>query len=98
MDRDRRWERTKRAYDAIVHARSELPRRRPRWRRSSGAYEREVTDEFIEPTVIGDYDGADDDEPVIFINFRPDRARQLTMALGEADFAEFDRGAARCWR
>ena len=47
---------------------------------------REITDEFIEPTVIGDYDGAAADEPVIFINFRPDRARQLTMALGDPDF------------
>ena len=59
-----------------------------------GLYEREVTDEFIEPTVIGDYDGAEPDEPFIFINFRPDRARQLTRALGEPDFDEFDRGGA----
>ena len=66
------------------------PRRR--WGRSRASYEREITDEFIEPTVIGDYDGAAADEPVIFINFRPDRARQLTMALGEPDFDEFDRG------
>ena len=52
-----------------------------------------MTDEFIEPTVIGDYDGVAADEPVIFINFRPDRARQLTMALGDPAFAEFDRGS-----
>ena len=71
-------------------------RRGPRapWRAIRDSYEREVTDEFIEPTVIGDYDGAEPDEPFIFINFRPDRARQLTRALGEPDFDEFDRGGA----
>ena len=92
MDRDRRWDRTKRAYDAIVHAKA------PRAESAVGAirdsYERDVTDEFIEPVVIGDYDGAEPDEPFIFINFRPDRARQLTRALGEPDFDEFDRGGA----
>jgi 2,3-bisphosphoglycerate-independent phosphoglycerate mutase len=89
MDRDRRWDRTKRAYDAIVHARA------PRADSAVGAiresYERDVTDEFIEPVVIGDYDGVAPDEPVIFINFRPDRARQMTLALGDPDFEEFDR-------
>jgi 2,3-bisphosphoglycerate-independent phosphoglycerate mutase len=58
------------------------------------AYDRGVTDEFIEPTVIGGYDGAAADEPFLFANFRPDRARELTRALGEEDFAEFDRGGA----
>jgi 2,3-bisphosphoglycerate-independent phosphoglycerate mutase len=92
MDRDRRWDRTNKGYDAIVHARGG---------ESGGgveavkqAYERGETDEFIEPTVVGDYDGAAADEPVVFINFRPDRARQLTSALGEPDFGEFDRGGA----
>ncbi len=56
------------------------------------SYEREATDEFIEPAVIGDYDGVAPDEPVLMINFRPDRMRQLTRALGEPDFDEFDRG------
>jgi 2,3-bisphosphoglycerate-independent phosphoglycerate mutase len=44
--------------------------------------------------VIGDYDGVEPDEPFIFINFRPDRARQMTRALGEPEFDEFDRGGA----
>ncbi|MGH2957355.1 MAG: 2,3-bisphosphoglycerate-independent phosphoglycerate mutase [Solirubrobacterales bacterium] len=90
MDRDRRWDRTKRAYDAIVHARA--PREEAAVPAIRASYEKGVTDEFIEPLVIGDYDGAAPDEPVIFINFRPDRARQLTRALGEPDFDEFDRG------
>ena len=91
MDRDRRWDRTKRAYDAIVHARA--PRADDAVPAVKHAYELDQTDEFIEPMVIGDYDGISPDEPVVFVNFRPDRARQLTMALGDADFKEFDRGS-----
>jgi 2,3-bisphosphoglycerate-independent phosphoglycerate mutase len=92
MDRDRRWDRTKRHYDAIVHARA--PRVESAVAAIRESYERDITDEFIEPVVIGDFDGAAPDEPFIFINFRPDRARQLTMALGEPEFDEFDRGGA----
>ena len=89
MDRDRRWDRTKRAYDAMVHARGERAAEAVAAIRAS--YERDVTDEFIEPTVIGDYDGVAADEPVLYVNFRPDRARQLTMALGDPAFDGFDR-------
>ena len=70
------------------------PRSDRRWARSATPTSRTITDEFIEPIVIGDYDGAEPDEPFIFINFRPDRARQMTRALGEPDFDEFDRGDA----
>jgi len=89
MDRDRRWDRTKRAYEAIVHGRGADADEAVA--AVKAAYEREETDEFIEPTVIGGYDGAETDEPFIFVNFRPDRARQMTMALGDPDFSEFDR-------
>jgi 2,3-bisphosphoglycerate-independent phosphoglycerate mutase len=92
MDRDHRWERTKLGYDAIVHASGE---RAPDARAAvAAARERGETDEFIRPTVIGDYDGVADGDAVIHFNFRPDRARQLTRALAEPDFAEFDRGVA----
>jgi 2,3-bisphosphoglycerate-independent phosphoglycerate mutase len=92
MDRDTRWERTKLAYDAIVHGQG---LREP----SSAAaiqasYERGETDEFVKPTVIGDYDGAAEGDVAIFVNFRPDRARQLTRALGEPGFEEFSRAGA----
>jgi 2,3-bisphosphoglycerate-independent phosphoglycerate mutase len=89
MDRDTRWERTKLAYDAIVHARGlHAP--------SAGeaieaSYERDATDEFVVPTVIGDYDGAHEGDVAIFINFRPDRAREMTRALAEPGFDEFSR-------
>ena len=90
MDRDRRWERIKLAYDAIVHAQGLTADAAEEAVRSS--YERDETDEFIKPTVVGDYDGAAAGDVAIFINFRPDRARQLTMALAEPDFDKFPRG------
>ena len=92
MDRDRRWERVKLAYDAIVHA--EGARAASAAEAVAAAYERGETDEFIRPTVIGDYDGVADGDVAIHFNFRPDRARELVMALGERDFDEFDRGDA----
>jgi 2,3-bisphosphoglycerate-independent phosphoglycerate mutase len=93
MDRDRRWERTKLAWDALVHGQADF-------RADSGeaavreAYERGETDEFIKPTLVGDDGRIRSGDSVIFFNFRPDRARQLTRALGERDFSEFDRGEA----
>ena len=92
MDRDKRWERTKRAYDLLVKGVGE-PATDPigAIRRS---YEREVTDEFVEPIVITEPDGRpvatiQDGDSVIFFNFRPDRARQLTRALAVPGFNEF---------
>jgi 2,3-bisphosphoglycerate-independent phosphoglycerate mutase len=92
MDRDRRWDRTKLAYDAIVHARGEHAASAEEAVATS--HEDGVTDEFVRPTVIGDYDGMADGDVVIFFNFRPDRARQLVRALGEPDFDEFPRSGA----
>ncbi len=96
MDRDTRWERTKLAYDAIVHARGlHAPSAAAAIAES---YEREETDEFVKPTVIGDYDGAADGDVAFFINFRPDRARQMSRALAEPGFDEFSRGGAAAAR
>jgi 2,3-bisphosphoglycerate-independent phosphoglycerate mutase len=93
MDRDHRWERTKLAYDAIVHARGLESTSALEAMRDS--YERdERGDEFVQPTVIGGYDGLAEGDVVIHFNFRPDRARQMVMALADAGFAEFDRGDA----
>src|SRR5262245_38934782 len=61
MDRDRRWDRTQKAYDAIVHAKA--PRSDSAVGAIKASYDEDVTDEFIEPVVIGDYDGAEADEP-----------------------------------
>ena len=85
MDRDRRWERTQLAWDAIVEGQAEF-------RADSGeaavraAYERGETDEFIKPALVGDEARIREGDAVIFFNFRPDRARQMTQKLGEAGF------------
>ena len=92
MDRDKRWERTQRAYELLTKAigyRATDPVEAIR-----ESYERGVTDEFVEPVTIVRPDGAPvatikDDDSVIFFNFRPDRARQLTRALALSDFGEF---------
>jgi 2,3-bisphosphoglycerate-independent phosphoglycerate mutase len=99
MDRDRRWERTKAGYDAIVHGVGEHARSATAAIES--AYARGINDEFVLPTVIdgrGNATGAadgplTDGEPVVVANFRADRARQLVHALVDAEFGEFDRAA-----
>jgi 2,3-bisphosphoglycerate-independent phosphoglycerate mutase len=109
MDRDRRWPRVKLAYDAIVHgrpaplgadpddfdgddARTETATTAEAAVRA--AYERGETDEFVRPTLVGDEGRVRDGDAVVFFNFRPDRARELTRALAEPGFSEFDRGGA----
>jgi 2,3-bisphosphoglycerate-independent phosphoglycerate mutase len=94
MDRDSRWERTQRAYDLLVHA--DAP-----YRADSGveavraAYERDETDEFVEPTVVGEDSGIRPGRDAVFaFNFRPDRMRQITRALAEPGLAEIDRRGA----
>ena len=79
-------------HDAIVHA-DGLPAGSAA-QAIAEAHAAGTTDEFIEPRVIGDYDGMADGDAAIHFNFRPDRARQFCRALGEDDFAEFDRGNA----
>jgi 2,3-bisphosphoglycerate-independent phosphoglycerate mutase len=92
MDRDTRWERTKLAYDAIVHAQG--LKAASSAEAIETAYESGQTDEFVLPTVIGDYDGVAAGDVAIFVNFRPDRARQMTRALAEPGFDEFSRTGA----
>jgi 2,3-bisphosphoglycerate-independent phosphoglycerate mutase len=83
MDRDARWDRTERAFDAIVHGEGEQAEDPIEAVRRS--YERGITDEFIEPVVITDRPRLDlSRDSAIFFNFRPDRARQLTQKLVEA--------------
>ena len=92
MDRDGRWDRTERGYDAIVHGEGAY-RARSAIEAIEVAYARGETDEFVTPTVI---DGVShalvDGDPIIHANFRADRARQLTHALVDGpSFAAFDR-------
>ena len=82
MDRDRRWERTQRAYDAIVSGEGEHAGDPIAAIRRS--YERGITDEFVEPVVLDGRPRLQPGDAAIFFNFRPDRARQLTQRLLEA--------------
>ena len=94
MDRDHRWERTKLAFDAIVHAAG--PTADSARRAINESYARDITDEFVVPTVILDNAGQRHafrpNDSVVFFNFRSDRGRQLTEALTVPDFTGFDRG------
>ncbi len=95
MDRDRRWERTAKAYDAIVHGKGE-PIHDP-VRAVAEAYASGESDEFIEPRVVVDDAGKPigtlkDGDGVVFFNFRADRVRQLSRALASEEFDSFDRG------
>jgi 2,3-bisphosphoglycerate-independent phosphoglycerate mutase len=92
MDRDRRWERTARAYEAIVHGHG-LTAASPQ-EAIAAAYERGEGDEFIQPTVVAGTPPMADGDAVVHLNFRADRARQLTQALALAGFHDFDRGMA----
>ena len=94
MDRDNRWPRIKRAYDAIYHGEGKRVADPVEAVRES--YEEEVFDEFIEPIVV-EKDGepvatVQDNDGMIFFNFRPDRSIQLSRAISEKDFDEFDLG------
>jgi 2,3-bisphosphoglycerate-independent phosphoglycerate mutase len=89
MDRDNRWDRTKRAYDAIAHA--EGLHAATAQEAVQAGYERGETDEFIQPTLVGEARTVRDGDSVVTFNFRPDRMRQIVRALGEPGFEEFDR-------
>jgi 2,3-bisphosphoglycerate-independent phosphoglycerate mutase len=96
MDRDRRWDRTQRAYDLLVHGRAE--RRADSGEAAvSAAYGRGETDEFIEPTLVGAEAQIRPGDSVLCFNFRPDRMRQLTRALAEEGFGE-DAQAGEVWQ
>jgi 2,3-bisphosphoglycerate-independent phosphoglycerate mutase len=93
MDRDKRWERTKLAYEAIVYGKGEFAA--DAIQAVEKGYGRGETDEFIRPTVVGGLEGkrlVRDGDASIFFNFRPDRARQLSRAFIFPGFNEFDRG------
>ena len=97
MDRDRRWDRVQKAYDLLVHGRAEH-RAQTGGEAARDAYERGETDEFIEPTVVGDEARIRPDDSVLGLNFRPDRMREITRALADPGFDEIDRGGAETVR
>ena len=92
MDRDKRWERVKKCYDAIVNG--EGNKSGSAISAIESSYQKEVFDEFVEPTLIcnGDTPIATigENDSVIFFNFRPDRAREITRALVDPNFDGFE--------
>jgi 2,3-bisphosphoglycerate-independent phosphoglycerate mutase len=89
MDRDKRWERVKRAYDAIVEA--DAPRFSDAQAVIAGAYAKQQFDEFVVPAVIGDYQGIKDGDGVLCFNFRADRVREILGAMLDPAFSGFPR-------
>ena len=94
MDRDKRWERIKKAYDALVNGVG--AKYANVINAIENSYQKEVFDEFVEPTVITSADGEtpiakiEENDSIIFFNFRPDRAREITRAIVDKDFKEFE--------
>ena len=93
MDRDNRWERTQKTYDNLTLANG---RKHPfsvdalLW-----SYKQELYDEFVEPAVCDfTFEGMQDGDAILFFNFRPDRARQITRAFTQSDFSGFHREKA----
>ena len=88
MDRDKRWDRTRKAYDALAkgqaefHAASASDALRD-------AYARGENDEFVQPAIVGEARPIADGDACVFFNFRPDRARQLTLAFSDPSFDHF---------
>jgi 2,3-bisphosphoglycerate-independent phosphoglycerate mutase len=91
MDRDRRWERTRLAYDLLANGRAQ--RQSPNARAAvEEGYARGEDDEFIRPTVVAQARPIEDGDAFVFFNFRPDRARQLTTAFNAGTTIYFDDG------
>lgn len=89
MDRDKRWDRVQKAYDALISAKG--PHSSDALSVITGAYKEKITDEFILPTVVGDYQGMKDGDAILSFNFRADRIRQLMDAFLFPDFDGFER-------
>jgi len=94
MDRDKRWERTRIAYDALTMGRADVVTRNP-IEALGKSYEREITDEFVKPIVVEGAPRVTDGDAIVFFNFRADRARQLTRAFTDPAFDGFDRDPLR---
>jgi 2,3-bisphosphoglycerate-independent phosphoglycerate mutase len=93
MDRDKRWERVQQAYDLLVHGKAEHHAATAE-EAAKAAYERGETDEFITATTVGEEATIRPGDSVIAFNFRPDRMREITLALCDPEFGEIDRGGA----
>ncbi len=90
MDRNNRWERVEKAYRTMVHG--DGPKAARAQDVIADAYTNDIIDEFFEPTVLGDYQGMQDGDGLLFMNFRADRGRQILAAIADPDFDNFETG------
>ena len=90
MDRDTRWDRVEKAYRVMVEGKADQQADNA-INALHEAYARDENDEFVAATVIDGYDGMSDGDAMVFMNFRADRAREITRAIALADFDAFDR-------
>ncbi|GAA0307858.1 2,3-bisphosphoglycerate-independent phosphoglycerate mutase [Gracilibacillus halotolerans] len=95
MDRDKRWDRVKKSYDAMVYG--EGPKYTDPMDVVEDSYANEIYDEFVLPSVMTDASGnpiatVQDEDSIVFCNFRPDRAIQIARTFANEDFRDFDRG------
>ena len=88
MDRDNRWDRVKKGYDAIAFANPLTSNNVLEY--IDDSYKNEIFDEFIVPTAFNDYDGLKENDGVIFCNFRSDRMREISSVFANKNFNEFD--------
>jgi 2,3-bisphosphoglycerate-independent phosphoglycerate mutase len=93
MDRDKRWDRVEKAYNLLTDGQRRVSRRHRSLKRLHDAYARDENDEFVKPTVIGKSVPLQDGDAVLFMNFRADRARQITRAFTNPAFDGFVRAA-----
>jgi len=89
MDRDNRWDRVQKGYSAIVKATPSTSQNIKEY--IDNSYKNKIYDEFIEPIALNGYSGIEAGDSVIMANFRSDRVREITTALGDKEFNEFDR-------
>ncbi|MDT8338143.1 MAG: 2,3-bisphosphoglycerate-independent phosphoglycerate mutase [Sulfurimonas sp.] len=89
MDRDNRWDRVQKGYEAIVGATPKTDMNPTEY--IDASYAKNETDEFVEPVAFGGYEGMRDGDAVLTINFRSDRMRELVTALGDKTFNGFER-------
>ncbi|WP_409298174.1 2,3-bisphosphoglycerate-independent phosphoglycerate mutase [Pseudomonas sp. KCJK8993] len=90
MDRDNRWDRVAQAYNLIVEGQGQFSAASAQ-QGLQAAYERDESDEFVKATTIGEPVKVEDGDAVVFMNFRADRARELSRVFVEDDFKEFER-------
>lgn len=88
MDREQRWERIKKTYDMLIYGTSEVSNNSA-VKAMEESYSKGIFDEFVDPTIIGKGKTINDDDGVIFFNFRTDRAREITMAITQTPFDKF---------